>query len=85
MVFAMMAMSFQHSVKTRNSQWYPVSQNGQIDLLDPISPPGNAGECKEEFTTDLCAIEILNGATPSTVTEAEMLDVDGDRAHRSSL
>ncbi|MCY4780603.1 hypothetical protein ORI89_13160 [Sphingobacterium sp. UT-1RO-CII-1] len=64
------------------SQWYAVETDEQtIDYNSPLPPPGNSGECKETFNKNLCAIEILNGATPETVSDAVLEGVAGDRAH----
>lgn len=70
-------------VAKMDSQWYKVDTDEQTILYDqPIAPPGNSGACKESFNKELCAIEIKDGATPSTVDQAELDDVDGGRAHK---
>ena len=67
----------------QDSQWYAVEPDEQtIDYETPMNPPGPFDECNTENSTNLCSIEILNGETPSTVTEAEGQHVSGEKAFR---
>lgn len=68
---------------TQSSQWFAVQSDEQtIDYSTPMDPPGPFDECNTENTTNLCGIEILDGETPATVSDAEAQNVAGDKAHR---